>query len=87
MEARWRRQGPAPCKQGRDEFYAASLYAFSFRCLVEEWQDREELEAETESKSAFSWVKSWKPSNIAGSGVRTTSRNRDAAGAERSQGM
>ena len=41
-------------QQEREEVHAASQYAASFHCLVEEWKDCEELaQAEAERKMDF----------------------------------
>ena len=40
-------------QQEREEVYAAFQYAASFRCLVEEWKDCEELKPQPEEKWTF----------------------------------
>ena len=40
-------------QQEREEVYAALQYAASFHCLVEQWKDCEEAQAEAERKVDF----------------------------------
>ena len=61
-------KGSAAREREREEGYAVLRYAASFRCLVEEWKDCEELKPKPKAQCLFVYKK-WRERNIERSGV------------------